>query len=134
MRKRERLRTAGNRVRCRMMYEWLSDIGVIAGAVAAGVTIFAGGWKGIGWVSRQFAASKQRRARERHLDSLGEIERIAYVYADQGGSPHEIAAVLGVRLSSVRRVLPDDYLRQFTRSGRRKRNNGGQVSPGARHE
>ena len=96
------------------MNEWLAIVGVL-------VAIFATGATGMGWLRRKVAAVKKRRAHERHLDSLGEIDRLANVYADQGGSPHEIADALKVRVSSVRSVLPEEYLRQFSRSGRRRK-------------
>ena len=92
-----------------------------AGAAAALAAIFTASATGMGWLRRKVAAAKERRAHERHLDSLGEIERLADLLADQGASPREIARALGVRVSAVRRELPDDYLRQFSRSGRRKR-------------
>ncbi len=104
------------------MNEWFATVGALWLAAAASlVAIFLAGANGVGWLRRKVAAAKKRRARERNLDSLGEIERLAYGLADQGASPREIARALGVRVSSVRRELPDDYLRQFSRSGRRKR-------------
>ena len=96
------------------MNEWLATVGVL-------VAIFATGAGGMGWLRRKVAVVKKRRAHERHLDSVGEIERLAYVYADQGASPREIAKMLEVRMSSVRSVLPEDYLRQFSRSGRHRK-------------
>ena len=96
------------------MNEWLAIVGVL-------VAIFATGTRGMGWLRRKVDVVKKRRAHERHLDSLGEIDRLANLYADQGGSPREIARALEVRMSSVRSVLPEDYLRQFSRSGRRRK-------------
>ena len=96
------------------MTEWLATVGVL-------VAICATRAAGMGWLRRKVAVVKKRRAHERHLDSLGEIERLAYVYSDQGASPREITKVLEVRMSSVRSVLPEDYLRQFSRSDRRRK-------------
>jgi len=111
------------------MNEWLGTVGVVWLAAAASLAaILTASAAGVGWFRRKVVAAKKRRAHERNLDSLGEIERRADLLADAGASPREIARALGVRLSAVRRELPDDYLRQFTRRGRHRKQRRGQVS------
>ena len=80
--------------------EWIATVGVLVG-------IFVAGAKGMAWLRRKVAVAKQRRVRERDLDSIGELERRSWLLADAGASPRAIAEALTVRRSAVRRVLRD---------------------------
>ena len=54
------------------MNEWLATVGVVwLAAAAALAAIFTASATGMGWLRRKVAAAKERRAHERHLDSLG---------------------------------------------------------------
>ena len=82
--------------------EWIATVVAVLGGLAG---LFAAGAKGIAWLRRQVATRKQRRVRERTLESTGELEHECLTGVDRGETLHSIAERLKVRGSVVRRTL-----------------------------
>ena len=88
-------------------------------AIAALAAILATCAKGITWLHQRVAKIKAQRVHERTKKDTGEFEHSVMSLYDHGATPRSIAEAHNVRMRIMHEILPETYLRRYSRSGRR---------------